>query len=140
MAVSPPKAGYRAYLRQQVEAATPLRRVLMLYDGALRFISVGRRCIEEKSYEKQNEAIQRAQAIIFELISSLNQEISGEISGNLLTIYTYMLRQLIEANIKDDPTKLDEVTRMLSELRATWAELEKGMDSAIVKGAGEHES
>lgn len=140
MAVSPPKVGYRAYLRQQIEAATPLRRVLMLYDGAIRFIAVGRRCIEEKNYEKQNESIQRAQAIIFELISSLNQEIGGEIAGNLLAIYTYMLRRLIEANIKDDLTKLDEVTRMLTELRTTWAELEQGMDVAIVEGADEHES
>jgi len=112
-----------AYKRQQVLTATPEALTLMLYNGALRFMTEGREAIEKKDYEEANNSLQKAQNIITEFRVTLNMEY--EISHQLLPLYNYVYDRLVEANMKSDLTQLDEAKNIITELRDAWAQAMK---------------
>lgn len=112
--------GYERYLETAVETASPARLIVMLYDGAIRFINEAMAAMRQRDYETQNARLQRAQKILAELISSLDFDKGGEIAENLFRLYTYMYNQLVEANINDSLESLEHVTNLLSELREAW--------------------
>jgi flagellar biosynthetic protein FliS len=95
--------GHDRYLETAVETASPARLIVMLYDGAIRFINEAAHAMRQRDYEAQNAKLQRAQKILAELISSLDFDKGGEIAENLFRLYTYMYNQLVEANINDQP-------------------------------------
>lgn len=112
--------GHQRYLQTAVETAHPARLVVMLYDGAIRFLGQAREAMEQRNYEQQNYYLQKAQRILAELIASLNFTQGGEVAENLFRIYTYLYNQLVQANIEDDSTKVQHVIALLSELREAW--------------------
>ncbi|WP_031518062.1 flagellar export chaperone FliS [Desulfofalx alkaliphila] len=111
---------YAQYQQNAVNSADPGQLTLMLYNGALKFNKQAMVQLEAKNIEQTNYYIQRVQDIITELMVSLNQEY--EISKNLLSLYDYINRRLVDANVKKDMAILEEVQGMLEELRNTWAE------------------
>jgi flagellar protein FliS len=112
--------GHDRYLETAVETASPARLIVMLYDGAIRFINEAAHAMRQRDYEAQNAKLQRAQKILAELISSLDFDKGGEIAENLFRLYTYMYNQLVEANINDSRDRLEHVVHLLSELREAW--------------------
>lgn len=112
--------GHDRYLETAVETASPARLIVMLYDGAIRFINEAIYAMQQRDYETQNARLQRAQKILAELISSLDFDKGGEIAENLFRLYTYMYNQLVEANINDDAARLEHVVGLLSEIREAW--------------------
>ena len=112
-----------AYKRQQVLTATPEALTLMLYNGALRFMTEGREAIEKKDYEEANNSLQKAQNIITEFRVTLNMEY--EISHQLLPLYNYVYDRLVEANMKSDLAQLDEAKNIITGLRDAWAQAMK---------------
>lgn len=112
--------GHDRYLETAVETASPARLIVMLYDGAIRFINEALYAMHQRDYETQNARLQRAQKILAELISSLDFDKGGEIAENLFRLYTYMYNQLVEANINDDAARLEHVVGLLSEIREAW--------------------
>ena len=112
-----------AYKRQQVLTATPEALTLMLYNGALRFMTEGREAIEKKDYEEANNSMQKAQNIITEFRMTLNMEY--EIAHQLLPLYNYVYDRLVEANMKSDIEQLDEAKTIITELRDAWAQAMK---------------
>jgi flagellar protein FliS len=112
--------GHERYLETAVETASPARLIVMLYDGAIRFINEAAYAMQQRDYETQNTKLQRAQKILAELISSLDFDKGGEIAENLFRLYTYMYNQLVEANINDGRDRLEHVVHLLSELREAW--------------------
>ena len=112
-----------AYKRQQVLTATPEALTLMLYNGALRFMTEGRDAIEKKDYEAANNSLQKAQNIITEFRVTLNMEY--EIANQLLPLYNYVYDRLVEANMKSDVKQLDEAKTIITELRDAWAQAMK---------------
>ena len=112
--------GHDRYLETAVETAGPTRLIVMLYDGAIRFINEAAHAMQQRDYETQNAKLQRAQKILAELISSLDFDKGGEIAENLFRLYTYMYNQLVEANINDNLDRLQHVVQLLSELREAW--------------------
>ena len=112
-----------AYKRQQVLTATPEALPLMLYNGALRFMTEGREAIERKDYEEANNSLQKAQNIITEFRVTLNMEY--EIAHQLLPLYNYVYDRLVEANMKSDVKQLDEAKNIITELRDAWAQAMK---------------
>ena len=112
-----------AYKRQQVLTATPEALTLMLYNGALRFMTEGREAIERKDYEEANNSLQKAQNIITEFRVTLNMEY--EIAHQLLPLYNYVYDRLVEANMKSDLKQLDEAKNIITELRDAWAQAMK---------------
>ncbi|MGV6934770.1 flagellar export chaperone FliS [Paenibacillus sp. CMM36] len=89
---------YQKYQQAQLQTASPGQLLLMLYDGAIRFIRAGIKGIEETNHEKANTNLCKAQAVINELIAALNHDFP--ISSTLYQVYEYMLHQLINANLK----------------------------------------
>lgn len=114
---------YAKYQQTSVQTASPGQLIIMLYDGAIRFLKQGIAGIEERDITKANNALIRAQNIINELTASLNMDIP--ISRNLLEIYDYMVRRLIEANMKKDVKPAQEVLSHLQELRSAWVQIIK---------------
>lgn len=106
------------YQTNAVTTATPGELTLKLYNGAIKFLKQSKASIEEKDFSKANEYNIRVQDIINELIITLNRDIP--ISTQLLTMYDYLLRRLIEANIKKDIVILSEVEDFLVQFRDTW--------------------
>jgi flagellar protein FliS len=109
------------YRQLQVETASPAQLLVMLYDGAIRFLTAALEKMASGELEPRHTNLIKAQKIITELLGSLNMKEGGEVSANLQRLYTYMLQQLVEANLHDQPRPIEEVVGMLRELRESWA-------------------
>ncbi len=114
---------YAAYQNNAVTTANPQELTLMLYDGALKFTRLAKLAIEQGNPDLKNTNIQKAQAIFQEMRLTLNKDIA--ISANLDSLYEYIWRRLLDANVKNDTTILDEVLDFTTELRDTWKEAMK---------------
>ena len=114
------------YFRAQVESATPLQRVVMLYDGAIYFLEDAARQMQNRDYEAAPLLNIRAQNIIMELQGVLNMQEGGELSAHLHKLYSYFLRRLITANSKRDSGILLEVSERMKEMREAWNTLANG--------------
>ncbi|MDT0162169.1 MULTISPECIES: flagellar export chaperone FliS [Bacillus] len=115
------KNPYQSYQQNSVTTASPGELTLMLYNGCLKFIVQAKKAIADKNIEAKNTNIQKAQNIIRELMVTLNMD--QEVSQNMMSLYDYMNRQLIEANLKSDAAILDEVEGLVTEFRDTWKEV-----------------
>ena len=113
------------YRQQQVMTATPEALTLMLYNGAIKFINESIEATKRKEYEKANTSCIKAQNIISEFRLTLKMEY--EISKNLLALYNYAYDRLVEGNMNEDITKLEEAKDILSELRDAWAQAMKAV-------------
>ncbi len=108
-----------------MESASPVGLVVMLYDGAIQAMSLGKDAITARKLEEQNRHLQKAQRIVGELTSTLNIERGGEVAQNLLQLYNFVYDRLVQANIEDAPEKIDEALLVMSQLRESWAALEE---------------
>jgi len=117
----------KSYKAQSVRTASPGKLVLMLFDGYLRFSAAAKKAFDEENLVKKNEGINnnliRAQNIVSELQSSLDMTVPGDLPGTLYKLYDYVLTNLQQANIKKDPSKIEESDNVMSELREAWAEM-----------------
>ncbi|OPY58774.1 MAG: Flagellar protein FliS [Pelotomaculum sp. PtaU1.Bin035] len=111
---------YQRYQQNAVTSANKGELTLMLYTGAVKFIKLGMKLVEEKNIEGANNTIIRVQEIISHLNDTLNMEY--ELSNNLALLYDYINRRLAVANAKKDKQILGEVLSLVEELRDTWAE------------------
>jgi flagellar protein FliS len=114
-----------AYKTQQIMTASPEELTLMLYNGALRFVSESVRAIENNDLEQANQKNLRVQDIIHEFMITLDTQY--ELAQSLMPLYEYMNHLLIQANVKKNVAPLLEVKDMLIELRDSWAEAMKSV-------------
>ncbi len=110
-----------AYKQNSVTTASPGELTLMLYNGCLKFLHKAKLAIQEKNIEEKNKNLQKAQSIIGELMSTLNMDV--EVSKQLLPLYEFLNRRLIEANIQNDVAIIEEVEGFVTEFRDTWKEV-----------------
>jgi flagellar secretion chaperone FliS len=103
-----------------VAAADPHRLIVMLMDGALERISTARGCIVRGDTAEKARLLNRAVSIIGELRSSLDMQRGGQIAANLGELYDYMCRRLLKATSDNRVEMLDEVTKLLHEIRSAW--------------------
>jgi flagellar protein FliS len=111
----------QAYRQVGVQTARPEQVLLMLYDGAISFCEKARVLYERSEAAAAGAPIGRAQAILFELVSTLDHSVAPELCANLERLYGYMIRRLGEAQIGRDPKPLEEVKGLLTTLREAWA-------------------
>jgi flagellar protein FliS len=111
---------YSKYSNNKVFTASKEELVLMLYDGALKFCNQAMIAIENKDIDKANSSIVRVQNILREFQSTLDRQY--EISASLDSIYDYLYRRLVEANLKKDLEVMTEVRDFVRDLRDTWRE------------------
>jgi flagellar protein FliS len=112
-----------AYRQQEVLTATPGRLVVMLYDGAGRFLHQAAFAMREGDTAKAGMRLSRAEAIIQELLATLDHEQGGEIASRLQGLYVFFLRYLGEARIERDAERIDRVRGQLADLREAWAQI-----------------
>ena len=118
----------RAYSKIGVEsgvaAADPHKLITMLYQGALLAIANARNGIMRNDVSAKGTAISKALAIIDEgLNASLDKNAGGSLARNLSSLYDYMCTRLIAANLKNDMAALDEVARLLADLKEAWEDI-----------------
>ena len=123
--------GIRDYRKTNVITADPKRLVLMCYEGAIETCKIGKQKIIEKDYEEKGKALTKAQDIINELVCSLDFERGGDIAKNLDSLYNYMSRRIIHADVNKDINAIDEVIGMLNELKSAWEEIFSKQDKKI---------
>ncbi len=118
--MSNPYTQNTAYRKTQIETASPETLILMLYDGALRFMGQAEIAFEEKNIEQISNLLLRVQAIFAELMTALDKEKGGEIAVNLERLYVFFLEKLGEANVKKDVKPMLEIKPLVQNLRNTW--------------------
>jgi flagellar secretion chaperone FliS len=114
-------AAANVYKQNSVTTATPAELTLMLYNGCLKFLNRAKVAMNEGNIEEKNNNIQRAQNIISEFMSTLKMDV--EVSQQMMTMYEYMNRRLMEANINNDITIVEEVEGLVTEFRDTWKQV-----------------
>ncbi|MDO8464981.1 MAG: flagellar export chaperone FliS [Gallionella sp.] len=120
-ATSAVKAYAKIGVESGVSAADPHKLISMLYQGALLAIANAKNGIINKDIPAKGSAISKAISIIEEgLNASLDKSVGGELVRNLSSLYEYMTMRLLTANLKNDMDALDEVARLLSDLKSAW--------------------
>jgi flagellar protein FliS len=112
--------GIDTYQSVAVTTQSKGRLIVMLYDGAIKFLKLAIKEIEAKNWAQKGLYINRAQDIINELNAVLGMEDGGEIARNLRSLYFFMNRRLMEANAKRDPEIIREVITLMEELNQSW--------------------
>ena len=113
------------YAQTKIQTASSGDLVIMLYQGCIKFMRLGKKSIQENNYQDANEYLIRSQDIIMELLTTLDAEKGGNVAQNLAALYEYMYKKLIQANMKQDPDRIDQVESMLLELLEAWKEAVK---------------
>ena len=111
---------YNQYKKSSIQTASQGKLILMMYEGAIKFINIAISNMPAKKFDIVDNNLVKAQDIITELMLALNLEAGGEIAKNLYSLYEYMNRRLIEANLKKNADIANEVVRMLTELKEAW--------------------
>jgi flagellar protein FliS len=109
---------YQVYQQNEVLTASKGKLLIMLYEGAIKFLRFAKVAIDEKNIEDANKYLIKAQNIISELMATLNMDY--DISKDLYSLYDYMKYRLTQANIKKDKAIIDEIIDMLSGFKDTW--------------------
>ena len=114
------KRGLGRYQDMKVHTASPAQIMIMLYDGAIRFTQQAKRKIQEKDFEAKGVLISKTQAIIDELMNSLDFSLAPELCSRLQQLYIYLNERLSNANVNMEADALDEVIELLGTLRDGW--------------------
>ncbi|MBI2896556.1 MAG: flagellar export chaperone FliS [Deltaproteobacteria bacterium] len=113
------------YQATTVETASPAQLVVVLYDGALRFLRQAAAAAEGGEIAKRGMALGRAHAIVTELQATLQPEHAPELCAQLDGLYGFVLEKITEANLKGDPAPLVPAVKVLEQLREAWAQVAK---------------
>jgi flagellar protein FliS len=127
MAFPPNAAKLAAYrstsVHSGVDAADPQRLIVMMMDGALERIATARGLMMHGGSAEKAQLLHRAVAIIDELRNCLDFKAGGALATNLDSLYEYMCQRLMQANASNKPEWLDEVSRLLAEIRTAWLQI-----------------
>jgi len=111
------------YLKTKVMTASPEMLTLMLWDGAIRFAEQGKDAILKKDIENSYKALVRSQHIIMELNSCLKHSINPGLCSKLASLYNFIYRRLVDANLKKDSQLVDDALEIMRHQRETWTML-----------------
>lgn len=110
-----------AYQKNAILTASKPELTLMLYEGAIKFCNIGIMAIEKKDYEKANNNLKKAQAIITELRVTLDHKYP--VWEDFERVYDYIYRRLVEGNIHKDIEVVEDALKYIREMRDTWKEV-----------------
>lgn len=111
------------YKETAVTTQSREKLVVMLYDGAIKFLKLAAKAIDDKNYEEKNVYIKKAMNIVSELNVVLDMNVGGEVAENLRKLYNFVLNHLREANFKCDKQRVEEVISILDTLNQGWKEI-----------------
>ncbi|MCB2308798.1 flagellar export chaperone FliS [Clostridium estertheticum] len=116
---------FNTYKSNSVNFASKDQMLLMLVDGAAKFSKIGKQAIIDKDVKKAHENIVKTQNIFYELMTTLDVAKGGEWAESLMKVYQFIVRRLMDANIKKDVLIMDEVIPLIEDIRDTWNEAYK---------------
>jgi flagellar protein FliS len=128
-------ASHAAYRRGEVLAATPAQLVVMLYDGARRFLRQTVAAMNAGEVERAHTSLRHGERIVSHLDGTLDFD-QGDLPQRLHMIYAFCLSQLNAARITQDPTKVEEVSGLLGELREAWSQVAAEVDGPAQVASG----
>jgi len=114
---------YQQYRATKVETAGQVDLVVMLYQGAVRFIRLGVEAIDLGDHKAAHTHLLRAQDILVELLGSLNRDAGGQIAVQLASVYDYCYRRLVLANVRKDTAPAREVLAIIRDLGGAWQQI-----------------
>ena len=114
---------YRQYQKTAVTTASREKILLMLYEGAIRFIKQAKIAMEEKRIADKGKYISKATAILSELMATLDFKVGGELAVDLENLYVFMIDKLIEGNIENKVESLTQVENLLNTLYVAWKDV-----------------
>ena len=117
--------GYAQYRQNHLVTASPAKLLLAAYDGAIKFCRIAGEKMAQQAYDEQNTYINKALAIVCELVSTLREDVSPVLVRRLRSLYTHVIEKLAHANLNLDQAALDEAIKILTQLRETWAEADR---------------
>jgi flagellar protein FliS len=117
-----PYASPQAYRESSVMTASPAQLVVMLYDGAGRFLRQAEIAADEGAWRHASDRLDKADAILDELLVTLDQS-AGQVAERLQGIYVFCKRLLIEARLEQDVDRIRRTAALLADLRGAWAEI-----------------
>jgi flagellar secretion chaperone FliS len=120
--VNPLSRGAEAYRQTEARSRSPLELVVMLYEGALRFLGEAQDADAGGRVAQRGKAISKTLAIIGELQSTLDMKAGGEVALELDRLYTYLQHRLLDVTMKKDAGALVEVHKLLTTLRDAWSQ------------------
>lgn len=126
---------HEQYRRVQMETANSVELVVLLYQGAVRFLNRAAMAIDRRDLPAAHADLIRSEEIIAELRKSLNPE-AGEVAQRLHKLYTYMLERLVTANVAKQRKPIDEVLELLQPLLGAWQEIARRSHSREMVTAG----
>ena len=103
-----------------VGSADPHTLVQMLIDGAIQRLNTAKMHMKQNNVALKGESLSKAISIIDGLRSSLDMKKGGEIAKNLESLYEYMQRQLLVANVENKLENIEEVISLMNEIRSGW--------------------
>jgi flagellar secretion chaperone FliS len=103
-----------------VAASDPHGLIVMLMDGALERIATARGCMQRGDVTEKARLLNRTVSIVAELRGSLDLSAGGQIAANLSELYDYMNRRLMVALANNQLEPLDEVSKLLADIRSAW--------------------
>ena len=112
--------GISAYRDSSITTQSKGRLIVLLYEGAIKFMKLAIKEIEAGNHKEKGQYINKARDIINELNVVLDMDAGGEIATNLRKLYCFMDTRLSEANIKRDPQIIREVIKLMEELNQSW--------------------
>ena len=115
--------GAEAYRRTEVQSSSPLGLVVMLYDGAIKFVLEAREAIARNDVRARTTAVSRTLAIVAELQNTLNLKDGGEVARELDRLYAYISSRLLDVTAKADDEAAKEVQKLLTTLREGWSQI-----------------
>ncbi len=118
------KAGANTYREHEIKTASPARLVAMLYEGAITALRQAIQAIEAGEIERRWSANSRAGDIIEHLLLTLDLERGGEIAADLERLYKFMMRQLVNVDVHNDPAPARAVIALLEPLHRSWCQLD----------------
>ncbi len=125
------------YLKDAVMTASSEQLQLMLYDGAIRFAMQGRDAIEKKEHENAYDRLTRAQNIMLEMLNGLNYDVNRELCERMGSIYMFIYKKLLDANIQHSVTEIDDALKVLQIERETWQMLVDKVNSVREADGGD---
>ncbi len=112
--------GIKTYQDSTVTTQSRGRLIVLLYEGAIKFLKLAVKELEANNYEAKGRYINKAQDIINELNAVLDMDAGGAMASNLRKLYMFMNKRLCEANIRRDPQMIREVIELMEELNQSW--------------------
>lgn len=115
--------GAHAYATTQVSTASSVQVVVLLYDGAISSMKLAQEGMVALNFHDKARFIDRALRVVGELSASLNMEVGGAVAKDLQRVYEYIQFELTQANLKNEPGRLEVPIRCMSVIREAWQDL-----------------